>query len=630
MASPCPSTSTVIEGDTINPGLEKQLDPYLVQFDEGDPLDPQSWSVAKKWYLTRMSHMFLIASGVFSNIVEEFHMSEIAGILTLSLFVAGYCIGPILWGPLSEQYGRRPIHVWPFVAFLGFQVGAALAPNAASILVFRFLAGTFAAAPLTNTGALISDIWDAKMRGKALAIFTVAPFAGPALGPTVAGFIGATTDWRILFWVLTGFTGFCLTTIIFTVPETYSPLLLARKAQQKREETGDLGYYAPFERQEWPIRARVYHVLVRPWVIFFQEPMLVSLTLYMSFVYGCLYLLFEAYPIVFTMGHGFNAGISGLMLLPIPVGGAAAVVLYSMYYNPRYEAEAAKLAPRPVPPEFRLHMAFIAGPLFSVSFFWFGWTSFPSISYWAPLMAGLLMGFAIQLIFLGLFNYLVDAYLSVAASALASTTVIRSLFGAGFPLFAGEMYHALNPRWASTVLGLISVAMVPIPFVLHRSVARLISPIRLHRLGLGRALQHFVTFPTTQLLRRLIPSRHKMPPMTLNGVVTKAGFMNKTATVLVSRFVSHKLTGKRIVRSKKYLVHDEENKLRTDDLVVIRNCPPVSARKRFELHQLLKSPETEREIARARRLQNQTTLSEATQPSPVLEALGARQDRASL
>jgi hypothetical protein len=37
--------------------------------------------------------MFLIASGVFSNIVEEFHMSEIAGILTLSLFVAGYCIG---------------------------------------------------------------------------------------------------------------------------------------------------------------------------------------------------------------------------------------------------------------------------------------------------------------------------------------------------------------------------------------------------------------------------------------------------------------------------------------------------------------------------------------------------------
>lgn len=49
---------------------------------------------------------------------------------------------------------------------------------------------------------MISDVWNAGMRGKALAIFTVAPFAGPALGPTVAGFIGTSVSWRWLFWVL--------------------------------------------------------------------------------------------------------------------------------------------------------------------------------------------------------------------------------------------------------------------------------------------------------------------------------------------------------------------------------------------------------------------------------------------
>lgn len=118
--------------------------------------------------------------------------------------------------------------------------------------------------------------------------------------------------------------------------------------------------------------------------------------------------------------------------------------------------------------------------------------------------------------------------------------------------------------------------------------------------------------------------------MTLNGIVSKAGFMKKTVTVTVSRFVNHKLTGKRIVRSKKYLVHDEENKLKTDDVVVIRNCPPKSAMKRFTLHQLLKSPETEREIARARRLQSRegTEPSDpAPTPSPVLEALQQQQQR---
>jgi hypothetical protein len=107
-----------------------------------------------------------------------------------------------------------------------------------------------------------------------------------------------------------------------------------------------------------------------------------------QFVYGCLYLLFEAYPIVFSQGHGFNAGISGLMMLPIPIGGVLAVILvrddsrmltvdsklfqYIRHYNPQYEAEMKRLAPKPVPPECRLDMTFIAGPLFAISFFWFG------------------------------------------------------------------------------------------------------------------------------------------------------------------------------------------------------------------------------------------------------------------
>jgi len=84
--------------------------------------------------------------------------------------------------------------------------------------------------------------------------------------------------------------------------------------------------------------------------------------------------------------------------------------------------------------------------------------------------------------------------------------------------------------------------------------------------------------------------------MSFLGIVSKAGFMNKTATVTVSRWAIVPKTGKRISRSKKYLVHDEGNKLRVDDSVLIRNCPPVSARKRFTLEKVLRSPETERDL----------------------------------
>ncbi|KAF8912982.1 hypothetical protein CPB84DRAFT_1841411 [Gymnopilus junonius] len=84
------------------------------------------------------------------------------------------------------------------------------------------------------------------------------------------------------------------------------------------------------------------------------------LVLNVLFVYGCLYLLFAAYPIVFTEAHNFNAGISGLMFIPIPLGGAFAVLLYVLYFNPKYEDKSAKIALKPVPPEFRLEIAFYA------------------------------------------------------------------------------------------------------------------------------------------------------------------------------------------------------------------------------------------------------------------------------
>ncbi|KAL5534923.1 hypothetical protein ACEPAF_3013 [Sanghuangporus sanghuang] len=86
-----------------------------------------------------------------------------------------------------------------------------------------------------------------------------------------------------------------------------------------------------------------------------------------------------------------------------------------------------------------------------------------------------------------------------------------------------------------------------------------------------------------------------MAPLLLQGIVTKVGFMNKTATVTVSRWVTHPRTQKRLERSKKYLTHDPNNELRMADEVTIQNCPPVSARKRFRLYKVLYSPDKARE-----------------------------------
>lgn len=107
-------------------------------------------------------------------------------------------------------------------------------------------------------------------------------------------------------------------------------------------------YYAPIEKLNWTFVKRLEYVLAKPFLILIREPMLIAITAYMSvsftkniyrkdssfyaqFVFGCLYLLFAAYPIVFQENHHLSAGISGLMFLPIPIGGAVSVLLVTRH-----------------------------------------------------------------------------------------------------------------------------------------------------------------------------------------------------------------------------------------------------------------------------------------------------------
>jgi len=110
----------------------------------------------------------------------------------------------------------------------------------------------------------------------------------------------------------------------------------------------------------------------------------------------------------------------------------------------------------------------LLGPILAISMLWFGWTSYPWISLWAPVMAGFGTGVALIMLFLSLFNYIIDAYLAVAASALASSTVVRSAFGAGFPVShdprASNVGHQLTDLPSSSETRCMK-SLIP---VLHR------------------------------------------------------------------------------------------------------------------------------------------------------------------
>jgi DHA1 family multidrug resistance protein-like MFS transporter len=115
-----------------------------------------------------------------------------------------------------------------------------------------------------------------------------------------------------------------------------------------------------------------------------------------------------------------------------------------------------------------LPISMVGSVLFSVGLFWFGWTGYTGNVHWiVPVLSGLFTGFGIFSIFLSLLNYIVDAYLMFAASAIAANTFMRSCFGGVFPLFATFMFNGMGIEWASTLLGCVAAVLIPMPVIFY-------------------------------------------------------------------------------------------------------------------------------------------------------------------
>ena len=364
----------------------------------------------------------------------------------------------------SELYGRRLPLVIAAFGFSVFAVGVAVAKDIQTVMICRFFDGLFGSCPLAVVAAAFADMFNNKTRGLAVAVFSTTVFMGPLLAPFIGGFITTSyLGWRWTEYIsaIMGFSAFALITLFF--PETYPPVILVNKAQEMRRLTKNWGIHAKQEEIEVDFKELITKNVSRPMRILFQEPIVLLITLYMSFIYGLLYLFLTAYALVFQGKYGMSEGIGGLCYFGMVAGEIIAFIVV-VIQNPSYARKLEANNNIPVP-EWRLPISIVGGILFAGGLFWFGWTGFEGdkIPWIVPTLSGLFTGFGIFTIFLALLNYIVDAYLMFAASALAANTFLRSGFGAVFPLFATYMFDGMGIQWASTLLGCVALVLVPLP-----------------------------------------------------------------------------------------------------------------------------------------------------------------------
>jgi hypothetical protein len=284
----------------------------------------------------------------------------------------------------------------------------------------------------------------------------------------VGGFVGETIGWRWIEGIMAIFTGVLWILCAFLVPETYAPVLLRKRAAKLSGMTGDVyRSKADADGGKTSAGAAFKTALSRPWILLFSEPIVLLLSIYMAIIYGTLYMLFAAFPIVYQQGRGWSPGIGGLSFLGVAFGMIAAVG-YSIWDNKRYAKIVDNSPSGMASPEARLPPSIVGSVAIPVGLFWFAWTNSPSIHWIVSIMAGAPFGFGMVLVFLSIMNYLIDAYVIYAASVLAANSVLRSLFGAAFPLFCPYMYQNLGIHWASSIPAFLALACVPFPFLFYK------------------------------------------------------------------------------------------------------------------------------------------------------------------
>ncbi|KAM0805489.1 benomyl/methotrexate resistance protein [Usnea florida] len=471
-----PSLRLVVSHNAASIATNATNDPdYEVDWDgESDPMNPRNWSI---WY--KAFTIFCISWSTWSVVVystsyttglaemqQDFGISsEPLVTLGVTSYLIGIAFGSMLLAPISEMYGRRPVYIASMTLFTILIIPCGLATSLPEVIVVRFFGALAGSAMIANSPGTVSDIVNDDYRALAFSIWSIGPLNGPTFGPIIGGFSTQYLGWRWTNWIVMIISGIAFI-FMCVLKETYAPALLRKKAKLRRKEQDENKYWSRYDSKIkfWEL---LKINLSRPFVMLFTESICIFWDVYIAIIYGILYLCFVAYPIVFTGVRGWSAGISGLAFTGLAVGCFLVIgtepLLRRMINSHKKDPETGK-----VPPEAMVSVVCIAAVLVPVGELWFAWTCVPPVHYIWPILAGIPFGAGNTAVFIYASNYLAHSYGIYAASAMAGNSVIRSLLGGTLPLAGPAMYAKLDPHWAGTLLGLIQVAIIPIPVVFYK------------------------------------------------------------------------------------------------------------------------------------------------------------------
>jgi DHA1 family bicyclomycin/chloramphenicol resistance-like MFS transporter len=154
------------------------------------------------------------------GIARHFNTDAAAAQATLSVFLAGFAGGQIVYGPLSDRFGRRPVLVIGISLYLAASMACAIAESIEALTISRFFQAMGACSGVVLARAIVRDLYAPERAGTVLAYMGSAMAVAPMIGPVIGGQLEINFGWRANFVVLMGFAAAILLAVIGILDET--------------------------------------------------------------------------------------------------------------------------------------------------------------------------------------------------------------------------------------------------------------------------------------------------------------------------------------------------------------------------------------------------------------------------
>ncbi|KAF2647977.1 MFS general substrate transporter [Lophiostoma macrostomum CBS 122681] len=404
---------------------------------DSEPLQWPAWrkvtSVAVVSFadcLTFLVSMMLAPS--IPQVLQEFRpdgSDKFLGSFSVTVYILGFVVGPLLFGPLTDLTGRTSILRFTATFYLIFTVACALSNSLSMLIAFRFIAGIFGGAPMAIGGGVVSDLYELST---------------------------AHVRWRGTPWA-----GLCVVSLFLLLEETHQATLV-------RRGTDDASTRSAYSMiRDWTAEkvGRTLRRSIKIPVLIVRYPPALAVLVLITIFNGLVNTILSSLGSVFQFQYGFSPAVTGLSYLGLGLGGAVGLAV-TPYISDFFTGQ--RLHPDGIRgPQHTLPMMLIAGPLASIGFLWYGW-SCQARSHWIiPILGLSVFGFGYMSMRLSTQIFLMQAVPDYTASALAAHTIFSSIGGAFIPIGTFPLYDRIGYGWGNSVIAFTNLILCVIPFGMY-------------------------------------------------------------------------------------------------------------------------------------------------------------------